>query len=93
MDVPSNHILVLNLHLEMIDIANSMYPFASGDQPGPEAGCTNIAVEREGGDGCLIGQTYDLRSFYENAAFAFRTISNGLKISGLSFAGVLGATA
>jgi hypothetical protein len=85
---------MLNLHLEMIDLANAAAPDASsGDvAPGPEAGCTDIAAVRSDGSGCIVGQTYDLRSFYEEKAFAFRTTADGIDVCGLTFAGVVGAT-
>lgn len=87
----TTHILALNIHLEMIDLANEMAPDDPHIEPGPEAGCTDFAVQRPGGMGCIIGQTYDLRSFYEEAAFAYVTSFGGVTISGLSFAGVLAA--
>ena len=88
-------ILALNLHLEMIDLANSAAPFPPSDQKlvgqGPEAGCTDIAAVRSSGSGCILAQTYDLRSFFEKYAFCYRTIANGTTLGGLSFAGILAA--
>lgn len=86
-------VLMLNLHLEMIDLANAAAPDAAHEMspPGPEAGCTNIAAVRSDGSGCVLAQTYDLRSFYEASAFGFSTHADGLSFCGLSFAGVLAA--
>lgn len=88
-------ILALNLHLEMIDLANAAAPFALSGQKltsqGPEAGCTDIAAVRSNGSGCILAQTYDLRSFFETYAFCYRTTANGATLAGLSFAGILAA--
>ena len=90
-----SEILALNLHLEMIDLANAAAPFPSCDQElplqGPEAGCTDIAAVRSSGGGCVLAQTYDLRAFFEKYAFCYRTTANGTTLGGLSFAGILAA--
>lgn len=78
------HILAMNLHLEWADLANPAAP-----DPAP-AGCTTFGLVR--GDGsAVIGQTYDLRSYFEDAAFCLKTPIPGGTLTALSFAGTVGA--
>lgn len=79
------HILAMNLHLEVLDLANPM-------APDPDAGgCTTFALQR--GDGSVaIGQTYDLKAYFEDAAFTFRTeLPTGGTLAAMSFAGTAAA--
>jgi hypothetical protein len=74
----------MNAHLEMIDVANRAAP-----EPLPDQGCTAFGVSRQSRPGCLLWQTYDLNDYYEDAAVAFRTTTNGVSLALLSFAGTL----
>ncbi|MEC9453928.1 MAG: C45 family peptidase [Pseudomonadota bacterium] len=84
-----NQVLAQNLYLESYDISHPAAPAVLG-------GCTAWA-HRRGAQGpvaeqsAMVGQTYDMSSIYEPAAFVLKTRSNGVELLALSFAGALGA--
>jgi isopenicillin-N N-acyltransferase-like protein len=84
-----NQVLAQNLYLESYDIAHPTAPAGLG-------GCTAWAHRRGSHSAvaehsAVVGQTYDMSKIYEDAAFAFKTRSNGVELLALSFAGALGA--
>ena len=88
-DLSVSEILFLNLHLEMIDLANAAAP---DPVRATDGGCTDIAVRSEKRPGCYLMQTYDVRDFYEASAFVYKYETNeGVRLGGLSFAGTLAA--
>jgi isopenicillin-N N-acyltransferase-like protein len=81
------HIVAMNCHLEMIDVANRAAP-----DPLPDAGCTAFDIKRSARQECLLWQTYDLNRHYQDAAVVIRTNVGELSVACLTFAGTLAAS-